>query len=81
MNQAKNGAYSFWFLPKFSKKQIKVVLEKAFDIKIDSLKTQNYKKSKARTFRGVTKTVPAKKKVLVKLKSGKIDLFEVENKK
>lgn len=76
LNQAKNGLYSFWFLPKFTKNQIKVVLEKAFDIKIDSIKTQNYKKMTARTMRGTIKTIKAMKKVLVTLKSGKIDLFE-----
>jgi len=80
MNQAKNGLYSFWFLPKFTKNQIKAVLEKAFDVKIGSIKTANYKKMKARNFRGVVKTIAAKKKVLVTLKSGKIELFE-ESKK
>jgi ribosomal protein L23 len=78
MNQAKSGRYSFWFLPKFSKDQIKDVLEKALDIKIDSIKTQNYKKMVAKTMRGTIKTIPAKKKVLITLKSGKIDLFADE---
>ncbi len=76
MNQAKNGLYSFWFLPKFTKNQIKVILEKALDVKIDSLKTQNYKKMVSRTMRGTIKTTKAMKKVLVTLKSGKIELFE-----
>lgn len=80
LNQAKNGLYSFWFLPKFSKNQIKVVLEKAFDIKINSIKTQNYKKMKSKTMRGVVKIIQAKKKVLITLKSGKIDLFTEKNK-
>ena len=78
MNQAKNGLYSFWFLPKFTKNQIKAMLEKAFDIKIGSIKTQNYKKMTTRTMRGTVKTIQAKKKVLVTLKSGKIELFETE---
>lgn len=78
MNQAKNGLYSFWFLPKFTKNQIKVILEKALDVKIDSLKTQNYKKMVTRTMRGTVKTTQAKKKVLVTLKSGKIELFDTE---
>jgi ribosomal protein L23 len=80
LNQAKNGLYSFWFLPKFTKNQIKVMLEKALDIKIDSIKTQNYKKMTTRTMRGTIKTIKAMKKVLVTLKSGKIELFE-ESKK
>lgn len=78
LNQAKNGQYSFWFLPKFNKNQVKVILEKTFDIKIDSIKTQNYKKIKSRTMRGVVKTMPAKKKFIVTLKSGVIDLFTQE---
>ncbi len=83
MNQAKNGRYSFWFLPKFSKNQIKNILEKTLDIKIDSIKTQNYKKMIAKTMRGTIKTISAKKKVLITLKSGKIDFFadEVKNNK
>lgn len=78
MNQAKSGRYSFWFLPKFSKNQIKVILEKTLDIKIDSIKTQNYKKMIAKTMRGTVKTISAKKKVLITLKSGKIELFADE---
>ena len=80
MNQAKNGLYSFWFLPRFTKNQIKNLLEKAFDIKINSIKTQNYKKITSRTMRGTIKNIAAKKKVLVTLKSGKIDLFEDSSK-
>ncbi len=76
LNQAKNGLYSFWFLPKFTKNQIKVMLEKALDIKIGAIKTQNYKKMTSRTMRGTVKTIKAMKKVLVTLKSGKIELFE-----
>ncbi|MFZ3301816.1 MAG: 50S ribosomal protein L23 [Microgenomates group bacterium] len=76
MNQAKNGLYSFWFLPKFTKSQIKVMLEKALDIKIGSIKTQNYKKMTTRTMRGTVKTIKAMKKVLITLKSGKMELFE-----
>mgnify|MGYP001589054199 CR=1 FL=1 len=76
LGQAKNGLYSFWFLPKFSKNQIKIILEKTLDIKIDSIKTQNYKKMITRTMRGTRKTIKAMKKVLITLKSGKIELFE-----
>lgn len=78
MNQAKDGKYSFWFLPKFNKNQIKNILEKALDVKINSIKTQNYKKMTAKTMRGNIKTTSAKKKVLITLKSGKIEIFENE---
>jgi large subunit ribosomal protein L23 len=80
MNQAKGGVYSFWVLPKFTKNQIKKFLENAFEVKINTIKTQNYKKMTTRTMRGVNKTIMAKKKVLVTLKSGKIEIFE-ESKK
>lgn len=76
LNQAKSGLYSFWFLPKFSKNQIKTILENALDIKIGSIKTQNYKKMVTRTIRGRRKIIKAMKKVLVTLESGKMELFE-----
>jgi len=78
MNQAKNGQYSFWVLPTFAKGQIKKSLEDSLDIKIANILTQNYKKMIVKTARGTRKTVKAMKKVLITLKSGKIDMFEAE---
>ncbi len=52
MNQAKNGLYSFWVLPEFTKGQIKKFLETALEVKISKILTQNYKKMTVRTFRG-----------------------------
>lgn len=75
MNQAKNGLYSFWVLPEYTKGQIKAFMEKALDIKIAKILTQNYKKMTVRTARGTRKTVKAMKKVLVTLKSGKLEMF------
>ena len=80
MNQAKNGMYSFWVLPTYAKGQIKKFLEDTLEIKIAKILTQNYKKIVVRTARGTRKTVKAMKKVLITLKSGKIDMFE-ESKK
>lgn len=80
MNQAKNGMYSFWVLPTYAKGQIKKFMEDALDIKIAKILTQNYKKMSMRTMRGRNKTVKAMKKVLITLKSGKIEMFE-ESKK
>ncbi len=80
MNQSKNGQYSFWVLPEFNKNQIKNYLETAFDVKIADIKTINYKKMIGRSQRGIVKTISAKKKVLVTLKSGKIELFDTETK-
>lgn len=76
MIQAKTGLYSFWVLPNFSKNQIKKSIEDIFTVKIGSIRTQNYKKSVSRSIRGKIVTKPAKKKVLITLKSGKIDIFE-----
>ncbi len=80
MNQAKNGMYSFWVLPVYAKGQIKKFLEDTLEIKIAKILTQNYKKMTVRTARGTRKTVKAMKKVLITLKSGKIDMFEESNK-
>lgn len=80
MNQAKNGMYSFWVLPTYAKGQIKKFMEDALDVKIAKILTQNYKKMSMRTMRGRNKTVKAMKKVLITLKSGKIEMFE-ESKK
>lgn len=80
MNQSKNGQYSFWVLPEYNKNQIKAYLETAFDVKIADIKTTNYKKMVGRSQRGTIKTTSAKKKVLVTLKSGKIELFDTETK-
>ncbi len=76
MNQAKNGLYSFWVLPTYAKGQIKAFLETALEIKIAKIATQNYKKALVRTARGTRKTVKAMKKVMITLKSGKIEMFE-----
>jgi ribosomal protein L23 len=81
MNQAKNGMYSFWVLPEFTKGQVKKFLEDTLNVKIAKILTQNYKKSVVRTARGTRKTIKAMKKILVTLKSGKIEMFDVENKK
>jgi len=80
MNQAKNGMYSFWVLPDFTKGQIKKFIEDALEVKIAKILTQNYKKMTVKTARGTRKTVKAMKKVLITLKSGKIEIFE-ESKK
>lgn len=79
MNQAKNGQYSFWVLPIYAKGQIKKFIEDALDVKIATILTQNYKKMTVKTARGTRKTVKAMKKVLVTLKSGKIEMFENES--
>ncbi len=76
MSQAKSGQYTFVFLPKFTKNQIKAMIENAFKVKISDIKTLNFKKNSERGLRGNIKIKKAFKKVIVTLKSGKIDLFE-----
>lgn len=78
MNQAKNGQYSFWVLPTFAKGEVKKFMEDALDIKIANILTQNYKKMTVKTARGTRKTVKAMKKVLITLKSGKVEMFDTE---
>ena len=76
MNQARNGQYSFVFSPKLTKNQIKALIETAFKVKIKDIKSLNSKENKQKNVRGRIKTTKAVKKVLVTLKSGKIELFE-----
>ena len=78
MNQAKNGMYSFWVLPTYAKSQIKKFIEDALEVKIAKIWTQNYKKMTVKTARGTRKTVKAMKKVLITLRSGKMELFADE---
>ena len=78
MNQAKKGMYSFWVLPTYAKGQIKKFLEDTLEVKIAKILTQNYKKMTVKTARGTRKTVKAIKKVLITLKSGKIEIFADE---
>ena len=80
MNQAKKGNYSFWVLPTLTKNQIKDLFEKAYDIKVKLVKTINYKKSSNKNARGKIVTKKAMKKAIISLKSGKIDIFESEDK-
>ena len=81
LKQAQNGVYSFWVLPEFSKYQITAFLKKTFAVEVADIKTLNYKKLTSRTNRGKTKTTKAMKKVLIKLKSGKLDWYEEEKSK
>ena len=81
MMQAKNGLFSFWVLPTLTKYQIKKSIEDAFDVKVGTIRTQNYKKYVNKSMRGKIVTKSAKKKALITLKSGKIDIFEEPKKK
>jgi ribosomal protein L23 len=81
LDLSKKGVYSFWVLPNFSKNEISNYLKSNFDVVVGNIKTLNYKKLKKKTMRGVVKTIPAMKKVLVTLKSGTLNWYEEEKKK
>lgn len=76
MKLAKEGKYSFWTKIGLTKYQIKGLIEKMFSVVIADIKTANYKKEIKRNFRGKKVTKSAKKRVVVSLKSGKLDMFE-----
>jgi len=76
LKQAKEGLYSFWFLPSSTKSQIKTAISEAFNVKVGGVRTLNYKKEVKKSWRGKNSVKQARKKVLVTLKEGKIDLFE-----
>ena len=80
MSMSKLGKFSFWVLPSMTKNQIKDLLEKAYNVKVKSVRTVTYKGGVKRTVRGKFVTSATKKKAIVELKSGKIGLFEQEKK-
>lgn len=80
MKLAREGKYSFWVLPGFTKTQIRKAVEDLFSVEVTDIKTLNYKKLVKKTWKGHKAAVSARKKAVITLKSGKIDLFE-ENKK
>lgn len=74
---SKDGKYTFWVLPGFSKNQIKTQIEKVFEVHVTSIKTLNYKGGEKRNFRGQKVKKASLKKAIVTLKDKeKIDLFE-----
>lgn len=79
LGQAKDGVYSFWVLPSFTKGKIRQVIGSLFDVVVNDVRTQNYKKYTRKNNRGKKVTKQACKKALVTLKDGKtIDIFKTE---
>lgn len=74
VNAATYGFYTFKVLRTANKFQIKRAIEEQFDVKVESVKTQNYKPEAKRRGRFTGKT-KAFKKAIVKLKEGSIDLW------
>lgn len=73
---AESGTYAFEVDRKATKTDVKNVIEKQFDVKVEDVRTMICRGRSKRTVHGATK-VKYWKKALVKLKSGeKISLFE-----
>lgn len=81
LNLAKDGKYTFWVGPSFSKDQIKKQVGEVFGVKVKRVRTANVAGGKKRTAMGRIRKIMPRKKAIVELE-GKdtIDLFETKSK-
>lgn len=68
------GRYTFLVDPRSNKSEIKLVIEKIFDVKVASVNTMNREGKRQRTRFGYG-TRKATKRAVVTLKEGSIDIF------
>ena len=68
------GKYTFEVDPRSNKTEIKLAIEKIFNVKVDSINTLNKKGKTRRTKFGTGKRKDTKR-AIVSLKSGSIDIF------
>ena len=68
------GKYTFLVDPRSNKTEIKLAIEKIFDVKVDSINTLNRVGKTRRTRFGTGKRKDTKR-AIVTLKSGTIDIF------
>ena len=68
------GKYTFLVDPRSNKTEIKLAIEKIFDVKVDSINTLNRTGKTRRTRFGTGKRKDTKR-AIVTLKSGSIDIF------
>ena len=68
------GKYTFLVDPRSNKTEIKLAIEKIFDVKVDSINTLNRTGKTRRTRFGTGKRKDTKR-AIVSLKSGSIDIF------
>lgn len=80
LREAKKGHFSFWVTAGSKKEEIKKAIEDAFEVKVSKVRTINLRQVKKRNWRGRVETTPRRKKAIVSLKEGKIDLFEEKTK-
>ncbi|GAA1850458.1 50S ribosomal protein L23 [Myceligenerans crystallogenes] len=73
-NLLDEGKYTFIVDPDANKTEIKIAIEKVFDVKVDSVNTINRKGKTRRTRYGLGKRKDTKRAV-VTLREGSIDIF------
>jgi len=69
-----DGKYTFIVDPRSNKTEIKLAIEKIFNVKVDSVNTLNRQGKARRTRFGIGRTKDTKR-AIVTLKSGTIDIF------
>lgn len=69
-----DGKYTFEVDPRANKTEIKLAIEKIFNVKVDSVNTLNRNGKTRRTRFGIGKRKDTKR-AIVTLKSGSIDIF------
>ncbi len=68
------GKYTFLVDPRANKTEIKIAIEKIFDVKVDSVNTLNRPGKSRRTKFGIGKRKDTKR-AIVSLREGSIDVF------
>ena len=68
------GKYTFVVDPRANKTEIKIAIERIFDVKVDSVHTLNRRGKTRRTRYGIGKRKDTKR-AIVTLKEGTIDIF------
>ncbi|AKU17774.1 50S ribosomal protein L23 [Luteipulveratus mongoliensis] len=68
------GKYTFLVDPRANKTEIKIAVEKIFDVKVDSVHTMNRQGKSRRTRFGTGKRKDTKR-AIVSLREGSIDIF------
>lgn len=81
LREAKAGHYTFWVTPSLRKEEIRALVERVFEVKVGEVHTMNFRGREKRNSRGQTQIVKARKKAIVTLKEGKIEIFEEKGKK
>lgn len=68
------GKYSFFVDPRANKTEIKLAIEKIFNVKVESVNTQNRQGKTRRTRNGIGRR-KATKRAVVTLREGTIDIY------